>query len=312
MTDVSLPTDKPTSPDVHSDTLAPATAFSHLAPQLVFLLSPFGMSGSNYVRNLILKAKICDVPSNPLIRKEDWFIHGSDHLTNYIATLGQFWTNAFGDGLSEEISTTKAEILSRFGEALTNIATEGNRKTTIIKTPSTKNLENVHLLFPTAKLIFLIRDGRDACVSRMAAGYDKELEESFRFWSVRSRHMLRFAERAALRKTDDVPLWIRYEDAVREPIQQIQRVANYLGVQLETPNDLVAENLPIYGSSEFGHNKDGTFTKVNVERPVDFDPIGRWKVWPRSTCELFHEVAGRELMDLGYEPDEYWSTLCED
>jgi len=276
--------------------------------EIVLLLSPSGMSGSNYLRNLIVEAGFCDLPANRLLKEEDWFIHWTDHLENYVDGLGDSWAKLGSDALAEDIEATKAEILLRFGEALARIATKGNHKRTILKTPSTKNLQNIRTMFPEAKVIFLIRDGRDACASRLAARFDDDMEESFRFWATRVRHMMRFAGHVSPGSQKDQLLWVRFEDAVNDPDSQMERLAEFLGLEFDASTNFCATELPVYGSSEFGQNADGTFTKKTVNRPAGFNPIGRWRAWPNSTRKLFHEIAGVELVQLGYEPNHAWCS----
>nr|WP_319384080.1 sulfotransferase [uncultured Roseibium sp.] len=267
------------------------------------------MSGSNYLRNLLVAAELCAVPSHPVLRREDWFVHGSEHLQSYISGLAHHWTNASDGTRSDEIRATGSEILAGFGNVLAELAATDGGKRTILKTPSTRNLENLEIMFPGAKLIFLIRDGRDTCFSRLRAGYEKNLEESGRFWSARARHMLRHDERSRTRdRAAPRPLWVRYEDAVEAPDSVLDRVAGYLGVHRDPSDDVDAERLPVFGSSEFGHGEAGDFTKMTVARPDDFNPVGRWRSWPRVTREMFHEIAGDELIALGYEADNAWCT----
>ena len=110
------------------------------------------------------------------------------------------------------------------------------------------------------------------------------------------------------------PLWVRYEDAVEAPDTVLDRIALYLDTRRDTSNDVDAGRLPVFGSSEFGHDETGDFAKVTVARPDDFNPVGRWKSWPRVTREMFHEIAGNELIELGYRDamkvkDQLWNFV---
>lgn len=266
------------------------------------------MSGSNYIRNLIVSAGLCVSPAHPVLRREDWFLHGSDHLQSYVSSLAHHWTNASDGSRSGEIDATKAEILRGFGEALARLVATGDDKPTILKTPSTENLENLEIMFPGAKAIFLIRDGRDTCFSRIRAGYDRHLEESARLWAARTRQMLHHRGRLQKRGGASERFWVRYEDAVKSPDSELDRIAAYLETRRDASIDVDASSLPVFGSSEFGHGETGGFTKVTIARPDNFNPVGRWRSWPRVTREMFHEIAGRELIELGYETGSSWCT----
>lgn len=279
------------------------------AGNIVFLLSPVGMSGSNYLRNLIVAAALCEPPMHPVLRREDWFLHGSDHLKSYVSALAHHWTNASDGTRSGEIDATGAGILEGFGDVLARLVTTGNRKRTILKTPSTENLENLEIMFPGAKVIFLIRDGRDTCFSRIRAGYDRSLEDSARLWAARARLMLRHRGQNQKNAIACEPFWVRYENAVKSPDKELGRIAAHLDLQRDTSISVDTENLPVFGSSEFGRGETGDFTKVTVARPVDFNPVGRWKSWPRVSREMFHDIAGDVLVELGYEADGSWCTM---
>jgi len=267
------------------------------------------MSGSNYLRNLIVAAGLCVPPAHPVLRREDWFLHGSNHLQSYVSSLAHHWTNASDGSRSEEIDATGTAILREFGEGLARLAATGDGKPTILKTPSTENLESLEIMFPGAKVIFLIRDGRDTCFSRIRAGYDRSLEDSARLWATRARLMLRHRGQHQKSGGAPEPFRVRYEDAVKSPGNELDRIAAHLDLQRDTSISVDTENLPVFGSSEFGHGETGDFTKVTVARPVDFNPVGRWKSWPRVSRELFHDIAGDVLVELGYEADSAWCTV---
>lgn len=267
------------------------------------------MSGSNYLRNLIVAAGLCVPPAHSVLRREDWFLHESSHLQTYVSSLAHHWTNASDGSRSGEIAATGSAILQDFGKVLARLAASDEGKPTILKTPSTENLKNLEIMFPGAKVIFLIRDGRDTCFSRTRAGYDKTLEESARLWAARARLMLCHRGQNHERDGTIKPFWVRYEDAVKTPGGELDRIAAHLDVQRDAAVNVDAESLPVFGSSEFGQQENGDFTKLTVERPADFNPVGRWKSWPRVTREMFHEIAGDVLIELGYEADNSWCTV---
>lgn len=266
------------------------------------------MSGSNYLRNLIVAAGLCAAPSHPVLRREDWFLHQSGHLQSYVTSLAHHWANASDGSRSAEIDATRTDILREFGGVLARLAATEDSKPTILKTPSTENLETLEIMFPGAKVIFLIRDGRDTCFSRIRAGYDSSLEDSARLWAARARLMLRHRGQHQKSGGAPEPFRVRYEDAVKSPGNELDRIAAHLDLQRDTSISVDTENLPVFGSSEFGHGETGNFTKVTVARPVDFNPVGRWKSWPRVSRELFHDIAGDVLVELGYEADSSWCT----
>ena len=51
---------------------------------------------------------------------------------------------------------------------------------------------------------------------------------------------------------------------------------------------------------------EGRVSGATVEKPEDFSPIGRWRDWSVWRKRKFKKVAGRELIELGYESNDRW------
>lgn len=81
-------------------------------------------------------------------------------------------------------------------------------------------------LFPSARYIHLLRDGRDVVHSFLRTGITTNLRTACEDWQVRVRAARRFGRRIGSARY----LEVRYEDLVRQPRNQIASVTSFLGL----------------------------------------------------------------------------------
>lgn len=201
------------------------------------------------------------------------------------------------DGLGIASSRDDRAILARdFIESMFGIGMRETQKSRFLeKTPSnllymTELLE----MFPEAKLIHIIRDGRDVATSVLRNQFwpinptllrsdaprptAKTVRNAAIFW----RDFLEFGIVEGRKLPASTYLEIRMEDLVQDPERQLDKVFEHI------------EEEPDYDIVRF------------------LDPsrahIGSWTdMFERSDVEAFKEEAGQLLIDLGYEQDENWS-----
>lgn len=275
--------------------------------RVVFLISPTQRSGTNFVRNILETGSACCCPENGVLRLEDWILHSSPHLIDFCDALRERWGE-----LAVPESVDQTALASGFrnamGEALSEQIVLGIPEGhVIVKTPSSKNVANVFSLFPDSKLIFVIRDGRDACQSLIKSKFVKGHKAAFQHWADHVDEILHFHGQVNFEAQEGNILWVRYEDAVKNPAGTLSQAAHFLG---QPAGKLTAERLDqlmIYGSSQYA-GSGGEFEYKNVPSIPDFKPIGRWLNWPDDWCEEFKEIAGDQLIKLGYEKDKNWSV----
>jgi hypothetical protein len=201
-------------------------------------------------------------------------------------------------------------------------------------------LEEIKLLFPEAKVIHIIRDGRDIAVSAMhhvwnhspdAGGHMKdvkpeELSKRDRYRedpaafiegveSIFDEERLRsgFAEgwkRMCARTVEDGPRLlgenyaeVRYEELLDQPAEETGRLLRFLGADdgSETVERCVS-------SASFERLSKGR--KRGEEDSSSFyrkGVAGDWRnVFTREDRRIFKEAAGDLLIELGYEDDYDW------
>jgi hypothetical protein len=151
--------------------------------------------------------------------------------------------------------------------------------------------------FPSARVVHIIRDGRDVALSLDKRGWsrplpwerDKGLLAAGLYWEwiVRKGRTL-----GSMLQPDY--LEVRYEDLVRQPAEALEHLAVFLQHDLDYPR---------IREASIGSVKNHlTSFKEDLERG-EFTPVGRWKhedKFPPNQLALFEDLVGNYLQELGY------------
>jgi LPS sulfotransferase NodH len=194
-------------------------------------------------------------------------------------------------------------------------------------------VRDLHAVYPDAKLIYIVRDGRDVLISERF----RNLVEESKFLKAEDRRIIEelrkdqtqftngtcsiFTEsvirRVAggwvknLQETDDEGrrlfdenyCSLRYEDLLERPFAETQRLWKFLGVQA-TP----ALEKAVLG--EMSSNPDEEWQAKRNDDIASFLPKGQAGNWQRLFTArdktLFKEVAGEMLVKWKYEKDTNW------
>ncbi len=192
-----------------------------------------------------------------------------------------------------------------------------------------ESVRRMHKIFPDGKLIFIVRDGRDAAVShRFQTFIDATQHLTKTDWAIRAafeRHpepFLRgersiFTEKAIRRAAQD---WVRnvtetdqlgrdllgehyialrYEDLLASPWEQMTRLWAFLGV------DTSLAELPRLLKAELGQNPDRDWQRQKAGElvgPLQKGKSGSWRnLFTERDRVVFHQIAGDVLEKWGYE-----------
>lgn len=195
-------------------------------------------------------------------------------------------------------------------------------------------VRRMHRVYPEARLVFIVRDGRDVAVSHRIQNFidasqrltkaDLRLREAFsrrpepflagerslftaaairREASGWARNVTE-TDREACRLYGERYLSLRYEDLLDRPMEQLQRLWAFLGA------DPQAAGLEEAVRAELGSNPDADWQKQKagaLVEPLEKGKRGAWRslFTPRDR-EIFKELAGPALIDWGYERDLNW------
>ncbi|MCB9846563.1 MAG: sulfotransferase [Phycisphaeraceae bacterium] len=191
--------------------------------------------------------------------------------------------------------------------------------------------EQLHELFPEARVIHLLRDGRDMVTSMVfhhlrtgnAAPFadDGDFERARRFWHEGEGQRVPLFNEAVLRHAalqwrrcvrrsrvartlfGEQFLTVRYEKLLEDPTTQMRRVFGHLGVKRddETVRACVESNRFEVRSQgrKPGEGDNAAFVRKGV--------VGDWREYFADRDKaIFKEIAGQALVALAYESDENW------
>lgn len=165
------------------------------------------------------------------------------------------------------------------------------------KTPlHIRHIANILRVVPTAKVIVMMRDGRDVAWSlRERTG---DLRSSIARWVDDNDFALPFLDRGEV-------TMVRYEDLVESPRNELARVLDFLG------EDYESEVLTYYRSPRYFYSdvidrpssaegdKHNRLRNWQINQPI-FDGRGRWHGFSGEELNLIYEVAAGSLERFGY------------
>ncbi|MCW2956205.1 MAG: sulfotransferase [Thermoleophilia bacterium] len=147
-------------------------------------------------------------------------------------------------------------------------------------------------IFPAAKFVELVRDGRDVALSLMGLPFGGN-----NAYVTATRWATCIREGAVAREQwpDDVVL-VRYEDLVTQPQRELRRVADFLGIDFD-PDMLAVEKTDM---SKLQKDQQGWF--ANLWQGINTSAMGKWrtKMTPADQA-LFLAGASDELALHGYD-----------
>ncbi|MCB0117794.1 MAG: sulfotransferase [Anaerolineales bacterium] len=195
-------------------------------------------------------------------------------------------------------------------------------------------VRDAHALYPDAKIIYIVRDGRDVLISERFRNFveeskfltaeDKRIMSDLKVDSApfsdgrRSIFTETSIRNIAKRWADDLHeidsegvnlygenyISLRYEDLLAQPFAELSRLWKFLGVKK------IGRALEKQLLAEMSSNPDEEWQAKRNEGIASFLPKGQAGNWRRLFTEkdkaLFKEVAGELLVKWGYEKDLSW------
>jgi LPS sulfotransferase NodH len=194
-------------------------------------------------------------------------------------------------------------------------------------------VRDLHAVYPDAKIVYIVRDGRDVIISERFRNF---VEES-KFLTAEDRRIIAdiridptpynngslsiftesFIRRKAgdwaqdLAETEDEALRLfsdnfyslRYEDLLEHPFDEMKKVWEFLGVK---PGKLMEKKI----LAEMSSNPDEEWQSRRSEEIASFLPKGQAGNWIRLFSKqdraVFNAAAGKMLVRWNYEKDSSW------
>jgi hypothetical protein len=255
--------------------------------------------GSGFVTDLLLSSPSLELPAG---LKEDYVMENAHLLLEYVEKTYARWRGFPWIEKPEECRNGLLRCLSDgILELLMNQVGQGKRL--LIKTTAASNVDKLFQFFPQAKLLILIRDGRDTVESAAVKWPRDSFEGWARQWAEGARSILKFMELSDGTRGKSWQL-MKYEDVVQRPAAVMGDLLHFLELNSDDFKWDRIERLPVHGSSQSFEEKANV--SGATQRPAGFNPIGRWKSWGWSRKRVFKKIAGRELIALGYAADDRW------
>lgn len=258
----------------------------------IFILGVTPRSGTNFLWDLLLLHPQCGAARYPI--REDFFLEHSNHLMAYTAAVRKWWDPAWGV-FDEAVVDQLRESL---GEGLVSFLWTDRSRRLVTKSPSVRNLGRFFTLFPRARLVILVRDGRSVVESSMATfGWD--FDTAANRWATGAEEIRRFDRDQ--RHLGSPYLIVRYEDLLEKLTETLCEILDFVELTQEDFDFESARRLPIRGSSfYFGPDRHSVHWDT-VEKGAGFDPRDRWRNWSPEMHERFDWLAGDQLRHFGYE-----------
>jgi hypothetical protein len=262
---------------------------------VAFIHGVLQRSGTNFLQDLLLLHADCTAGEIP----EDFLLEGGSLLTRYLASVSENWESTW-------FEQPRALVARRLAIALSKTLVDfcrggaGPGRYMVSKTPSTLNIGHFFELFPFARLIVIVRDGRDVVESGMRT-FGWEWECGVRQWRESANRIAALMDDQADRAR---VLIVRYEDLFADTLGEMRRVLGFLELDEARYDFQLATSLPVRGSCEFGRPQAGKVHWQPVVRSEDFAPVGRHWRWSRRRRRRFAWLAREVAAKFGYTMDD--------
>jgi len=150
----------------------------------------------------------------------------------------------------------------------------------------------IRRLFPNAKFIHIIRDGRDVASSVLKMPWGPtNVKRAAEWWST----YVRLGCSMGRMLDEDKYMEVRYEDLVAAPEEQLQNICKFIGVEFEPGM------LDFYKDSKKFIPQSLVYQHYNADTAANTSRLEAWRnEMSEVDCALFQQIAGDVLADMGY------------
>lgn len=250
----------------------------------VFLVSPMNRSGTHFLRELLIRHPAISRGPCP----EDYLLAYSGNWLEALDSMSKHWWDPEDDAPDRFLEHLRGMLLKFFSQK--------DNQYLLLITPRPWGVENAFRLFPEARIIFLIRDGRDT----VASACNSFPYQGFRGWTREWRSgvdkVIEFADEYAQARGISWEL-ASFEELFGQQREALQRLFSFLQLSADECSWEADAAVPILGSGFEQGNKADLHWKP-ITRPDGFNPIGRFQSWPFYKRVYFNWVAGRQNKSL--------------
>ena len=271
---------------------------SHNNP--IFIIGALNRSGTNYLADIVLESGRFEIPQGV---NEDYLLTYSDVLFNYVEKTIKHWSKEVRknhDQVSNSVLSGLGNSLLEYNKLLIN--TE-NRL--LFKCPRPDNLKNAFKLFPNAKYILCIRDGRDTVESFTKSFNGYSFKQASQLWAKGVENILDFEESVKGTTFETSVMRVKYELLATQDPATLQSIATFCDLDKSHLNAETISSLPLKGSSTH-RGKSKHLHWEPVPKPKNFQPQGRWNGWSWWKKSQFKRAAQPALIRSGYVNNKNW------
>lgn len=189
------------------------------------------------------------------------------------------------------LNVTEQEFLKHVGYGINSLYT--SRSGGLRWVEQTPNyapfMSDIAALFPGAKFLLMIRDGRQVVHSLRHFVEPMEHQQACRVWR---NHTCTGIEYGRSEAKGSVHI-VRYENVVTDTEASLRDIYDFIGESYEP------------ASAEFIRSKEPINSSFEGESTED-KLAPRWPAWTHEERSYFQECAGELLIELGYESDSAW------
>lgn len=283
--------------DDEKDRLAGLARRASLGPNTappVLVLGVMPRSGTNFLRDVL--AEHPDLHPDPGRLYEFPLLHAADSAGAFMEDfIAMFPRN-------EEVLGKWDALAMLAGAWMRELQIEAGERRILLKCPHVQNVDLAPVIFPDAKIIICVRDGRDVAESTLKTFKRrslarKTLGQLAHEWALGTEAALTFQPNGA--NANPNVLVVKYEEVVEDPSAVLPAVLDFADLNQERFPFEKIKSLPVRGSSR--SEKSDVDKWQPEEKTKNFTPVGRWKDWSGSQKNAFFKVAGRALVEAGYD-----------
>jgi hypothetical protein len=273
--------------------------------KFTYIVSPTQRSGTNFLSHILDFHPELKFPESDNLPMEHCLYSSANRIAEYIEETLTFWSKWVSD--DKTLDHHAKTMMASFGESMISMLKKHTESETslILKTPDAGGIKYGLHLFPQAKFIFLIRDGRDTLQSFTKSwggkGAFRKMSER---WADRIGQILQLQRMAEESGQENRILMVKYEDLILQQNQTLRDVFAFLEKDESVYPWEQLESAPVLGSSEY--KSEGKVHWKPLEKTEGFNPLNKWLEWSDNQKNTFKEAAGNALIQMGFEKDLNW------
>lgn len=261
-------------------------------PAPILVLGVMPRSGTNAVRDAI--ALHPDVYADPGRLYEFPLLHAADAAAVFMDQFHSYFPR------NAEVTHRHDALAMLAGAWLRELQLEAGDKRILLKSPHVQNLFLAPHIFPDAKIVLCLRDGRDVVDSSLrtfsrVSLARKTFAQLATEWKFAAEAIVGATQAIAMQ---DMVTLARFEDLQDAPSQTVTAVLNGIGLDVANYDMEAFANLPVRGSSRSTATDDSRWQPET--RSAHFKPVNRWHAWSDKRKARFDRIAGQALEQAGY------------